>query len=143
MLTGAEYIASLDDGRLTYFEGRRVPDLLAEPAFATPARAIASGYDRHYSPDPDATNPLVVAPRSIEELRQRADVVHNIDLALAVTYGSLMTVLTAAPRMSGVDPIYRERIAGYVDDATAAGHPHRRVHHRRQGRPDPPPGSAG
>ena len=118
MLTGAEYIASLDDGRLTYFEGRRVPDLLAEPAFATPARAIASGYDRHYSPDPDATNPLVVAPRSIEELRQRADVVHTIDLALAVTYGSLMTVLTAAPRMSGVDPIYRERIAAYVDDAT-------------------------
>jgi 4-hydroxybutyryl-CoA dehydratase / vinylacetyl-CoA-Delta-isomerase len=118
MLTGADYIASLDDGRLTYFEGRRVPDLLAEPAFATPAHAIASGYDRHYSPDPDATNPLVVAPRSIEELRQRADVVHAIDLALAVTYGSLMTVLTASPRMSGVDPIYRERIAAYVDDAT-------------------------
>ena len=105
MLTGAEYIASLDDGRATYFEGRHVPDLMQEPAFAVPARAIAAGYDRHYSPSPDATNPLVVAPRSVEELRQRADVVHTMDLALAVTYGSLMTLLTAAPRLSGVDPI--------------------------------------
>jgi 4-hydroxybutyryl-CoA dehydratase/vinylacetyl-CoA-Delta-isomerase len=86
-----------------------VLDLLAEPAFATPAHAIAAGYDRHYSSEPGATNPLVVAPRSIEELRQRADVVHTIDLALAVTYGSLMTLLTAATRMNGVDPIYKER----------------------------------
>jgi 4-hydroxybutyryl-CoA dehydratase/vinylacetyl-CoA-Delta-isomerase len=118
MLTGAEYIASLDDGRATYFEGRHVPDLMQEQAFAVPARAIAAGYDRHYSASPDATNPLVVAPRSVEELRHRADVVHTMDLALAVTYGSLMTLLTAAPRMSGVDPIYRERLAAYVDDAT-------------------------
>jgi 4-hydroxybutyryl-CoA dehydratase/vinylacetyl-CoA-Delta-isomerase len=118
MLTGAEYIASLDDGRATYFEGRHVPDLMKEPAFAVPARAIAAGYDRHYSPLPDATNPLVVAPRSAEELRRRADNVHTMDLALAVTYGSLMTLLTAAPRMSGVDPIYRERLTAYVDDAT-------------------------
>ena len=74
MLTGADYISSLDDGRLTYFDGRHVPDLLAEPAFETPIRAIAAGYDRHYSPEPGATNPLVVAPRSVEELRDRATV---------------------------------------------------------------------
>ena len=41
-----------------------------------------------------------------------------MDLALAVTYGSLMTLLTAAPRMSGVDPVYKERLEAYVDDAT-------------------------
>ena len=41
-----------------------------------------------------------------------------MDLALAVTYGSLMTLLTAAPRMSGVDPIYKERLESYVEDAT-------------------------
>ena len=118
MLTGSDYIASLDDGRSTYFDGRAVPDLLAEPAFETPIRAIAAGYDRHYSPAAGATNPLVVAPRSSDELRERATVVHTMDLALAVTYGSLMTLLTAAPRMRGVDPIYKERLEAYVDDAT-------------------------
>jgi 4-hydroxybutyryl-CoA dehydratase/vinylacetyl-CoA-Delta-isomerase len=118
MLTGSEYTASLDDGRLTYFEGHLVPDLMAEPAFEAPISAIAAGYDRHYSAVPGATNPLVVAPRSPAELRERATVVHTMDLALAVTYGSLMTLLTAAPRMSGVDPVYKERLEAYVHDAT-------------------------
>jgi len=118
MLTGSEYTASLDDGRCTYFDGRVVPDLVAEPAFVAPIRAIAAGYDLHYSSEPGATNPLVVAPRSLAELRERATVVHTMDLALAVTYGSLMTLLTAAPRMSGVDPVYKDRLESYVDEAT-------------------------
>jgi 4-hydroxybutyryl-CoA dehydratase/vinylacetyl-CoA-Delta-isomerase len=43
-----------------------------------------------------------------------------MDLALNVTYQSLMTLLTAAPRLSGLDPIYRDRLQAYVDDAIAA-----------------------
>src|SRR5262249_8424953 len=82
MLTGEQYLASLDDDRATYFEGRRIKDLLVEPAFATPARSIAAGYDRCYSPEPGATNPLVLAPRSPEELRERAGVIGEMDLAL-------------------------------------------------------------
>jgi 4-hydroxybutyryl-CoA dehydratase / vinylacetyl-CoA-Delta-isomerase len=117
MLTGAGYLATLDDGRLTFFDGRRIDDMLAEPAFETPARAIAAGYDRFYSPEPGATNPLVVAPRSVEELRQRADEICQLDLALNVTYQSLMTLLTAAGRMKNVDPVYRHRLEAYVADA--------------------------
>ena len=67
MLTGEQYLSSLDDDRVTYFEGRRIKDLLDEPAFEVPARAVAAGYDRCYSAEPGATNPLVVArclPRS-------------------------------------------------------------------------------
>jgi len=120
MLTGEQYLSSLDDGRYTYFEGRQIKDLLAEPAFETPARAIAAGYDRCYLPDPRATNPLVVAPRSPEELRERADVIHTMDLALNVTYQSLMTLLTAAPKLKGVDPVYKDRLQSYVDDAIKA-----------------------
>ena len=118
MLTGEQYLTSLDDGRLTYFEGREVKDLLAEPAFEVPARAIARGYDRWYSPDPAATNPMVIAPRSAEELRERAEIIGQMDLALNVTYQSLMTLLTAASRLKGVDPVYLERLEAYVDEAT-------------------------
>ncbi len=120
MLTGEQYLSSLDDGRLTYFEGHQVKDMLAEPAFEVPARAIAAGYDRCYDPTPGATNPLVVAPRSAHELRERADTIHTMDLALNVTYQSLMTLLTAAPRLKGVDPIYKDRLQAYVDDAITA-----------------------
>src|SRR5215203_4179617 len=117
MLTGEQYLSSLDDGRLTYFEGRQIKDLLAEPAFEIPARAIAGGYDRCYSSTPGATNPLVVAPRSPEELRERAEIIHTMDLALNVTYQSLMTLLTAGPRLRGADPVFVERLEAYVEDA--------------------------
>ena len=120
MLTGEQYLSSLDDERVTYFEGRRIKDLLSEPAFEVPARAIAAGYDRCYSAEPGATNPLVVAPRSPEELRERAGVITEMDLALNVTYQSLMTLLTAAPKLHGVDPVYQDRLKAYVDDAFAA-----------------------
>jgi 4-hydroxybutyryl-CoA dehydratase/vinylacetyl-CoA-Delta-isomerase len=120
MLTGEQYLASLNDDRVTYFEGRRIKDLLDEPAFATPARAIAAGYDRSYSPAPGATNPLVIAPRSPAELRERADLISEMDLALNVTYQSLMTLLTASSRMQGADPVYSDRLRAYVDDAIAA-----------------------
>ena len=120
MLTGEQYLSSLDDERVTYFEGRRIKDLRSEPAFDVPARAIAAGYDRWYSPDPGATNPLVIAPRSAEELRQRAEVIQEMDLALNVTYQSLMTLRTAAARLRGVDQVFIDRLDAYVDDALAA-----------------------
>jgi 4-hydroxybutyryl-CoA dehydratase/vinylacetyl-CoA-Delta-isomerase len=120
MLTGQQYLETLEDDRVTYFEGRRIKDLLAEPAFAVPAYAVASVYDLFYSPEPGATNPLVLAPRSAAELRERAGVIGEMDLTLNVTYQSLMTLLTAAPRLSGVDAIYRDRLQAYVDDAVAA-----------------------
>ena len=120
MLTGEQYLASLDDDRVTYYEGRRIKDLLAEPAFEVPARSVAAGYDRSYSSEPGATNPLVVAPRSPEELRERAEVIGSMDLCLNVTYQSLMTLLTAAPKLKGLDPIYTDRLRAYVDDAIEA-----------------------
>jgi aromatic ring hydroxylase len=41
MLTGAEYKASLQDGRQVYFQGRQITDLAAEPGLATPLEAAA------------------------------------------------------------------------------------------------------
>jgi 4-hydroxybutyryl-CoA dehydratase/vinylacetyl-CoA-Delta-isomerase len=119
MLTGQEYLESLCDGRRTFHDGRRIEDVLSEPAFAVPARAIAAGYDRYYSPDPGAKNPLVIAPRSSDELRERAAVIGEMDLALNTTYQSLMTLLTAAPRLKGIGEVYRGRLQAYVEDAIA------------------------
>jgi len=119
MLTGEQYLDSLDDGRLTFHEGRQIEDLLSEPAFAVPARAIAAGYDRCYSPADGARNPLVLAPRSPDELRERAGVIGEMDLALNTTYQSLMTLLTAVSRLTGVDPVYRGRLEAYVEEAIA------------------------
>src|SRR5258708_27108543 len=43
--TGAEYLASLRDGRGIYIYGERVPDVTTHPAFRNAARSIARLYD--------------------------------------------------------------------------------------------------
>ena len=104
MLTGQEYQASLRDGRRVYFQGRLVGDLESEPALAAPLAAIAGNYDKYYSVAPGAVNPVLTAPRSQAELRDRIPVLMELDLALNVTYQSLMTLLVAAPKVAAVAP---------------------------------------
>ena len=43
--TGAEYLASLRDGRDVYVYGERVDDVTTHPAFRNAARSIARLYD--------------------------------------------------------------------------------------------------
>ena len=117
MLTGRQYKESLKDGRKVYFEGRLVEDFESEPALAIPLQAIADGYDKYYSAEPAAVNPLTLAPRSAEELRDRIPVITEMDLLLNVTYQSLMTLLVAAGRLEDHAPEFIPRIKAYVEDA--------------------------
>ena len=48
--TGAEYLASLDDGREVYIYGERVNDVTTHPAFRNTARSIARLYDALHDP---------------------------------------------------------------------------------------------
>ena len=118
MLTGEQYLSSLDDDRVTYFEGRRIKDLLGEPAFEVPARAVAAGYDRTTRPNPGRPTRWSSPPRRPRSCGSGPASIGEMDLALNVTYQSLMTLLTAASRLHGVDPVYRDRLQAYVDDAT-------------------------
>lgn len=49
-LDGAEYLASLRDGREVYIDGERVADVTAHPAFRNSARSIARLYDALHDP---------------------------------------------------------------------------------------------
>lgn len=117
MLTGRQYKESLKDGRKVYFEGRLIEDFGSEAAMAIPLQAIADGYDKYYSAEPGAVNPLTVAPRSAEELRERIPDITEMDLLLNVTYQSLMTLLVAAGRLEDHAPEFIPRIKAYVEDA--------------------------
>ncbi|TDC44791.1 4-hydroxyphenylacetate 3-hydroxylase [Actinomadura sp. KC345] len=117
MLTGRQYKDSLKDGRRVYFEGRLIEDLESEPALAAPLQAIADGYDKYYSAEPGAVNPVTLAPRSQQELRDRIPVITEMDLLLNVTYQSLMTLLVAAGRLEDGAPEFVPRIKAYVEDA--------------------------
>ncbi|SDG79737.1 4-hydroxyphenylacetate 3-hydroxylase C-terminal domain-containing protein [Pseudonocardia oroxyli] len=53
MKTGAEYLASIDDGRRVWFEGELVDRIEDHPILGAGATLIAEGYDKVYDPTGD------------------------------------------------------------------------------------------
>jgi len=119
MMTGEAYLASLDDGRATWFEGRKIERLLDDRLMAESARQIAAGYDRYYSPEPGATSPLMDIPRSAAELKARLPILCAADIVANTTNQSIMTLMTAAGRIRQDCPEYSARIEAWIADAQA------------------------
>ncbi len=117
VLTGDQYKASLDDGRSTYFEGGKVTDLPGHPVLGTVVQNIADGYDWLALKAVDGVSPLSGVPATVEQLREKVELVHTAGMMAHVNYSSLMTLTTAAGRLAESSPQYVERIRAYVDDA--------------------------
>ncbi|MBO0676614.1 4-hydroxyphenylacetate 3-hydroxylase [Mycolicibacterium sp. S2-37] len=114
MMTGEQYKDSLRDGRRIYQDGKLVADMDTDPLLAPALEAVAAGYDEYYSSEAGAVNPLVEAPRSVDELRRRVPILTEMDLLLNVTYQSLMTLVVAAVRLADEHPHFVQRINDYV-----------------------------
>jgi 4-hydroxybutyryl-CoA dehydratase/vinylacetyl-CoA-Delta-isomerase len=117
MLTGQQYKDSLKDGRTVYFEGKLVDDLESVPALAVPLQRAADGYDKYFSAEPGAVNPVTMAPLSADDLRDRIPVITELDLLTNTTYQSLMTLSVAAARLEAHHPEFCPRIRAYVEQA--------------------------
>ncbi len=117
MKTGNEYRDSLNDGRLTYFEGERIEDLPGHPLLGQTVDFTAIGYDKYYDPAPDATSPLLGVPQSADDLRDLIPMLHDAGMMAHVTSTSIQTLKTAAGRMEGVKPEYIERMNLYIEHA--------------------------
>ncbi|MBS44338.1 MAG: 4-hydroxyphenylacetate 3-hydroxylase [Nocardioides sp.] len=117
MLTGDQYQASLDDGRATYFEGERVHDLPGHPLLGTVVRNVADGYDWLALKAVDGVSPVSGIPTTPEQLREKVELVHSAGMMAHVNYTSLMTLTTAASRLSHLGEEYAGRINAFVADA--------------------------
>ncbi|MGO9607717.1 MAG: 4-hydroxyphenylacetate 3-hydroxylase N-terminal domain-containing protein [Candidatus Binataceae bacterium] len=117
MMTGEQYKKTLNDNREIFFEGERVRDLVTHPVEGPCVSRVAAGYDRWYSPKPDAVSPLMIIPHSAAELKDRIPLQHESDIVSAVTYQSVMTLTTAATRIAEALPQFAERIHHYVQSA--------------------------
>lgn len=117
MLTGAQYLESLRDGRVSYVDGRRIDDLATDPLTRRAAAWVARVYDAHHDPAPGAVNPLLTAPRSVDELRERLPLMRRADMITSTTWQSLMTLLTAAPTVAAAYPELGARAYRFVEDA--------------------------
>ena len=119
MMTGEQYRASLRDGRATYFEGQRVEDVTTHPLLGQTVDSAADGYDRFFDPRPGAIGAFMEVPKDAESLRAQVELHETVDLLTHVTYASIMTLLTAADRISEAMPEYAARIRAWVKQAQA------------------------
>ena len=117
MMTGDEYRASLNDGRVTFFEGRQITDLPNDPMLGVTVDSAAAGYDRFYDPTPGAVGAFMKVPGSADELREQVELHETVDLLTHVTYASIMTLLTAADRIEDQLPENSARIRAWVKTA--------------------------
>jgi len=116
-MTGEQYKESLYDGRSTFFEGKRVDDLPAHPILGSAVERVAEGYDWLRTQAVDGHSPISGVPTTPEELREKVDLVHHAGMMAHVTYTSIMTLATAAGRLTETAPRYIERIHGFIADA--------------------------
>jgi 4-hydroxybutyryl-CoA dehydratase/vinylacetyl-CoA-Delta-isomerase len=117
MMTGENYRESVRDGRETYYLGKRIDDISADPDLGKVVDLVAAGYDRFYTPGPGARHPLMEPPRSVEEMRARIPLLDELDTLSEVTYGCMATLVTAAGRLRSEHPDIADRILAYVDYA--------------------------
>lgn len=114
MMTGEQYRKSLLDGRRIYLEGERIEDPSRHPLTKGAVDWIASTYDRFYSSEPDAYNPMYLIPESPEDIATRMDALVGADLTAATT-AACMALVTVAPRLGVLNPEYRDRIYAYIE----------------------------
>jgi len=119
VLTGEQYLESLRDGRVSYVEGRRIDDVGDDPLTRRAAEWVARVYDEHHSDEPGAVNRLLTAPRTVEELRERLPLMRRADMITSTSWQSLMTLLTAAPKVNAAFPQLGARIYRFVEQARA------------------------
>lgn len=89
LMTGKEYIESLDDGRQVYIEGEKVERVTDHPAFKPMVRAIAKMYDLQFDDqyrdlfsyvdeNGQRVSRVYKLPETIEDLRQRREMTQAV-----------------------------------------------------------------
>ncbi|SEC73750.1 pyrrole-2-carboxylate monooxygenase subunit [Rhodococcus koreensis] len=87
MRTGADYLASLNDGRVVLVDGEKIDDVTTHPAFAPVTRTMAEMFDlaadeangmQYVAPETgNPANRVFSIPRSREELAQRREAIER------------------------------------------------------------------
>src|SRR5579872_3432279 len=117
--TPAEYIESLRDGRVTYWDGERIDDITVHPKFKTPIAVAAGDYDyanparrevmTFETDEGDLAHRVFQIPRSEADLHKRIELMHDMSIVGGVT-GVMMALMSAKDAIAEVNPKYAENI---------------------------------
>jgi len=118
--TPQQYLESLRDGRVIYWEGERIDDITTHPLFQVPLALMCSDYEYHDARHGDLrrytteegtqAHRVYQIPRNAEDLDKRVDLMRDamsIGTAVSSVYMALMSVKDEVGR---VNPMYAENI---------------------------------
>ena len=117
--TPEDYIASLNDGRVTYWDGEKIDDITRHPRFRVPIAIAARDYDHS---DPRRKEVMTYAdetgsrshrvfqiPRSEDDLNKRIQMMHEMSIVGGVT-GVFMALMSVKDAVAEANPKYAENI---------------------------------
>jgi 4-hydroxybutyryl-CoA dehydratase / vinylacetyl-CoA-Delta-isomerase len=117
--TPAEYIESLRDGRVTYWDGERIDDITTHPKFKTPIAVACGDYDyanparrevmTYRTEEGEVAHRVFQIPRSEADLERRIELMHDMSIAGGVT-GVFMALMSVKDAVAEVNPQYADNI---------------------------------
>ncbi len=126
--TPAEYVESLRDGRVTYWDGERIDDITTHPKFRVPLAVAARDYDHADAPrrglmtyddeDGGTSHRVFQIPRNEADLSKRVEMMHDMSIVGGVT-GVMMALMATKDAIAEVNPQYAaniERLYRHVRD---------------------------
>ena len=126
--TPEEYVQSLRDGRVTYWDGERIDDIATHPKFRIPIAVASRDYDyadparrevmSFVGEDGERAHRVFQIPRSEADLEKRIELMHDMSIVGGVT-GVFMALMSVKDAVAEVNPQYAaniERMYRHVRD---------------------------
>jgi 4-hydroxybutyryl-CoA dehydratase/vinylacetyl-CoA-Delta-isomerase len=117
--TPQEYVQSLRDGRVTYWDGERIDDITRHPRFRVPIANTAKDYEydapelgdlrRYRTEDGSEAHRIFQIPRSEADLAKRVELLQHTSIGTAVT-GVYMALMSVKDQVGAVNPQFAENI---------------------------------
>lgn len=117
--TAAQYVESLRDGRVTYWDGERIDDITTHPRFRVPIEVASRDYDygdpehgelrTFTAEDGSRAHRIFEVPRDEAQLAKRVELMHHTSIVGLVS-GVYMALMSVKDAVAKVNPQYAANI---------------------------------
>ena len=117
--TPKEYVESLRDGRVTFWDGERIDDITTHPRFKVPIAMTAKDYEysspeygksRQYrTEEGGSAHRIYQIPRNEKDLADRVEMMGHSAIS-TLTTGVFMALMSVKEQVAEVNPMYAENI---------------------------------
>src|SRR5271155_4549124 len=117
--TAEQYVESLNDGRVTYWDGERIEDITQHPRFRVPIALTAEDYNydapdlgalrRFRTEEGDWAHRIYQIPRDEADLAKRVELLQHTSIGTAVS-GVYMALMSVKDQVAAINPQFADNI---------------------------------